>query len=66
VGFGTEIIFAFEYHHRPQRSIASRATAGRFIERVLVKVVLQVSNADRFVAERLACVLRLPTRRGCR
>jgi hypothetical protein len=29
-------------------------------------VVLQVSNADKFVAERLSCVLRLPTRKGCR
>jgi hypothetical protein len=37
VGFGTEIIFPFEYHHRPQGSIASRAKAGRFIEKVLVK-----------------------------
>ena len=29
-------------------------------------VVLQVSNADKFVAERLTCVLRLPNRKGCR
>ena len=29
-------------------------------------VVLQVSNADKFVAERLSCVLRLPSRKGCR
>src|ERR1035437_8556484 len=29
-------------------------------------VVLQVSNADKFVAERLWCVLRLPNRKGCR
>jgi hypothetical protein len=29
-------------------------------------VVLQVSNADKFVAERLSCVLRLPNRRDCR
>jgi hypothetical protein len=29
-------------------------------------VVLQVSNADKFVAERLPCVLRLPNRKGCR
>ena len=29
-------------------------------------VVLQVSNADKFVAERLSCVLRLPNRKGCR
>jgi len=26
-------------------------------------VVLQVSNADKFVAERLSCVLRLPNRK---
>jgi hypothetical protein len=29
-------------------------------------VVLQVSNADKFVAECLSCVLRLPNRKGCR
>ena len=29
-------------------------------------VVLQVSNADKFVAERLSCVLRLLNRKGCR
>ena|ERR1019366_2081347 len=29
-------------------------------------VVLQVSNADKFVAERLSCVFRLPNRKGCR
>ena len=29
------------------------------------RVVLQVSNADKFVAERL-CVLRLPSRKSCR
>ena len=29
-------------------------------------VVLQVSNADKFVAERLQYVLRLPNRKGCR
>jgi hypothetical protein len=29
-------------------------------------VVLQVSNADKFVPERLSCVLRLPSRKGCR
>jgi hypothetical protein len=29
-------------------------------------VVLQVSNADKVVAERLSCVLRLPNRKGCR
>jgi hypothetical protein len=29
-------------------------------------VVLQVSNGDKFVAERLSCVLRLPSRKGCR
>jgi hypothetical protein len=29
-------------------------------------VVLQVSNADKFVAEGLSCVLRLPSRKGCR
>jgi hypothetical protein len=28
-------------------------------------VVLQVSKADKFVAERLSCVLRLPRRKGC-
>ncbi|MGD1082718.1 MAG: hypothetical protein ABR881_30765 [Candidatus Sulfotelmatobacter sp.] len=33
---------------------------------MLRKVVLQVSNADKFVAERLSCVLRLPNRKGCR
>ena len=27
---------------------------------------LQVSNADKFVAERLSCVLRLPNRKDCR
>jgi len=32
----------------------------------LTLVVLQVSNADKFVAERLSCVLRLPRRKGCR
>jgi tetratricopeptide (TPR) repeat protein len=32
----------------------------------LARVVLQVSNADKFVAEPLSCVLRLPTRKGCR
>ena len=32
----------------------------------LLPVVLQVSNADKFVAERLSCVLRLPNRKGCR
>ncbi len=29
-------------------------------------VVLQVSNAERFVAERLSCILRLSNRIGCR
>jgi len=29
-------------------------------------VVLQVSNADKFVSERLWCVLKLPNRRDCR
>ena len=29
-------------------------------------VVLQVSNGDKFVAERLSWVLRLPSRKGCR
>jgi hypothetical protein len=29
-------------------------------------VVLQVSNADKCVPERLSCVLRLPNRKGCR
>ena len=29
-------------------------------------VVLQVSNTDKFVAERLSYVLRLPNRKGCR
>ena len=33
---------------------------------VNIAVVLQVSNADKFVAERLSCVLRLPNRRDCR
>ena len=32
----------------------------------LKKGDLQVSNADKFVAERLSCVLRLPNRKGCR
>ena len=32
----------------------------------IIRVVLQVSNADKFVAERLSCALRLPNRRGCR
>jgi hypothetical protein len=37
------------------------------MSRVLHKeVVLQVSNADKFVAECLSCVLRLPNRKGCR
>jgi hypothetical protein len=34
--------------------------------RIQKRVVLQVSNADKFVAERLSCVLRLPNRKGCR
>src|SRR5277367_1094009 len=29
-------------------------------------VVLQVSNADKFVAKLLSCVLRRPSRKGCR
>jgi len=29
-------------------------------------VVLQVSNADKFVGERLWCVLKLPNRKDCR
>ncbi len=29
-------------------------------------VVLQVSKADKFVAERLSCVIRLPRQKGCR
>jgi hypothetical protein len=33
---------------------------------ILLQVVLQVSNADKFVAERLSCVLRLPSRKDCR
>jgi hypothetical protein len=32
--------------------------------RPLDRVVLQVSNADKFVAERLSCVLRLPSRKA--
>ena len=35
-------------------------------EREKKSVVLQVSNADKFVAERLLYVLRLPNRKGCR
>jgi hypothetical protein len=38
--------------------VSPRTAAGR--------VVLQVSNADKFVVERLLCVLRLPNRKGCR
>ena len=38
----------------------------REIARGLKTVVLQLSNADKFVAERLSCVLRLPNRKGCR
>jgi ribosomal protein L35AE/L33A len=30
------------------------------------EVVLQVSNADKFVAKRLSCVLRLSNRKDCR
>ncbi len=30
----------------------------------LITVVLQVSNADKFVAERLSCVLRLPSQKA--
>src|ERR1035441_4769614 len=37
-----------------------------FSRKALPLVVLQVSNADKFVAERLWCVLRLPNRKGCR
>jgi hypothetical protein len=33
---------------------------------IVLAVVLQVSNADKFVAERLSCVLRLPSGKGCR
>jgi hypothetical protein len=33
---------------------------------IVDEVVLQVSNSDKFVAERLSCVLRLPNRKGCR
>jgi transposase-like protein len=36
------------------------------LRRHLKPEVLQVSNADKFVAERLVCVLRLPNRKGCR
>src|SRR5664280_2900657 len=44
----------------PQASPPGNGRAG------LGTVVLQVSNADKFVAERLSCVLRLPNRKGCR
>ena len=30
------------------------------------RVVLQLSNADKFVAERLSCVPTLPNRKACR
>jgi hypothetical protein len=33
---------------------------------VLLTVVLQLSNADKFVAERLSCVPTLPNRKACR
>ncbi|MGA9645425.1 MAG: hypothetical protein WBQ76_05835 [Candidatus Korobacteraceae bacterium] len=39
---------------------------GTTIPDAILQVVLQVSNADKFVAERLSCVLRLPNRKGCR
>jgi predicted GIY-YIG superfamily endonuclease len=38
----------------------------RFSVYFTIGVVLQVSNADKFVAERRSCVLRLPNRKGCR
>jgi hypothetical protein len=43
-------------------------TSRRHLDDILIvqSVVLQVSNADKFVVERLLCVLRLPNRKGCR
>jgi site-specific recombinase XerD len=45
-------------------TIEGRTAALRFL--FIKTVVLQVSNADKFVAERLWCILKLPNRKGCR
>src|ERR1039458_6988181 len=52
----------------PQMEVDSAQTVlhRRFVEVTIVVVVLQVSNADKFVAEGLSCLLRLPNRKGCR
>ena len=55
--------------------VGDEITVGDSIEAVRVHIVatgdpdervLQPSNADEFVAERLSCVLRPPNRKGCR
>ena len=48
------------FHFEVGQKLASLREEG------VLMVVLQVSNADKFVAERLSCVLRLPNRKGCR
>jgi len=41
-------------------------TVGDIRTKSILRVVLQVSKANKFVADRLSCVLRLPRRKGCR
>ena len=60
------LVSARQYWHDQNRNCSEDfrivgVTTGSF-----TRVVLQVSNADKFVAERLSCVLRPPTRKGCR
>src|ERR1039458_3803946 len=53
--------------YRSRNGMGGNEAANRCPDGAVVGgVVLQVSNADKFVAERLSCVLRLPNRKGCR
>src|SRR5271155_4218883 len=60
-GARTAATFVTGFERPPRRTIRDRGlvtSAGT--------VVLQVSNADKFVGERLWCVLKLPNRKDCR
>jgi hypothetical protein len=56
----------FDSGTNPRSSTISDVAVPKFWFVAVLCVVLQVSNADKFVAERLSCVLRLPNRKGCR
>jgi RNA-directed DNA polymerase len=64
-GATNRVLLHPECHDRVHRQRLS-VSKPRLLQRGVRRVVLQLSNADKFAAERLSCVLRLPNRIGCR